>query len=268
MVTTIKITCDGVFIQSNSFLTNSHHQSQPSSSSGQFIGTNSNSLNDQNGHRYNNPLMTNRTESFNFPSPLSSMENNGLEHHQQQTVSGDLRVVIRNSRRSISQCQMMENESDDRIKEETENSIYNKVEMRDKKRYQFPGPHHPHLMAEEKGSSPLERRLSHGGYRPPQNYIYLVRKVSNLAQNRENPAILNYQILKSKSTLDASRHPALEINRHLFNKSTAADNNKNVVNNGGNCDDAHSAQSVGNNSGGIGASDSSRINTSNTYIGQ
>lgn len=149
MVTTIKITCDGVFIQSNPFFSNSHLRSSSSSQSSSSLSLSS-------------PSMAMLTDDGSPRTGQIALDAEATD----DTVpvkNGNLTVVIRNNRRKI-------------VRPETE-SLYNAVEPRHRdgqgKTNELQGND---TATVEETTEPLSSsavRIC----RPAYHYMYMVRKV-------------------------------------------------------------------------------------------
>lgn len=143
MVTTIKITCDGVFIQSNQFFTNSHLRSATSEAASNID---------------HNKLV---------PARNREIRTNILKGTVAED-NGNLTVVIRNNRRKINKTMLRDVhivDKDDGLDE----SLYNLVEPRGK-------------IVAEKCSDQSDTLMGQSVAqicRPPYHYMYMVRKVSS-----------------------------------------------------------------------------------------
>lgn len=152
MVTTIKITCEGVFIQSNPFYTNAYIRSVSSSSSSG-----------------NNP----------DTSVINGVGTNAIE----TAKNGNLTVVIRNNLRKIESIVSKDKESPNR-----DHSVSKLIDFEtddEERLYKVAGPRNVHISCDQefKLHSALQKRVSppsHGValFRPPCHYMYMVRKVS------------------------------------------------------------------------------------------
>lgn len=201
MVTTIKITCDGVFIQSNSFLTNSHMAR---------VDGHHPSLQDRNallygdtttyGHGRHVGISSNSRSTLARSQPAQTITMDGRENWE-----GNLRIVIRNNRRKIDQSEVVNlkrltaesnklgcsdkviiNANKDKEEKVEEEDLYNKIHVRDKTKYQENnGVRKDSIGGTEDNNKALVRSVSKssGGYRPPQHYMYMVRKVSSKANS-------------------------------------------------------------------------------------
>lgn len=208
MVTTIKITCDGVFIQSNSFFTNSHLRTTTSTAPGTTAVTSSNATETHGRSRHvveqtamNGVATINATVTRNGRNPFDDDDRsvrdddvNGSSFPVVEEHQGNLTIVMRNNRRKIDR-DLIENlglgrTGNRRMKgafmdlkepwrsnpsEGVEEELYNKVRPKEQKAV----AELMRRLAATEHSDISSATTTTGICRPPYHYMYMVRKVAS-----------------------------------------------------------------------------------------